>query len=183
MPAELQRVATALEARRSELTDAELERVKRRILAAHSPQPRGPLMRSTLAITAMLTAGVVFSGGGAALGISALSTTDDASIAQYGTLPTATVPQPAGADAVEPGTSDEGSRGEVLGETVDGVSDEAVEPTQESAQAPRQLAADSGDGELPFTGLAAIPMLVFGFTLLVIGLVLRRTTPRSSDRT
>jgi hypothetical protein len=45
----------------------------------------------------------------------------------------------------------------------------------ETAQAPRQLEAGAGE-ELPFTGYAAIPLLLGGLGLLVSGVVLRRRT-------
>ena len=151
-------------------------------------------MRSRLAITTMLATGLLMSGGGAALGVSALSSTDSASVAQYGTgttttttttvtTPTVTtqttVPAPtlsgvAGSQEESPddvaGVQGGGGRptGAVAGVQVD-------EAPEAAAQAPRQLAAD---GELPFTGFASITMLVVGLLLLAGGVVLRRSTRR-----
>ncbi|HEV2774411.1 MAG TPA: hypothetical protein VGV90_02360, partial [Solirubrobacteraceae bacterium] len=50
------------------------------------------------------------------------------------------------------------------------------ELTAAAAQAPRQLEA-AGGSDLPFTGFAAIPMLLGGIALLATGLVVRRRTP------
>ena len=56
-------------------------------------------------------------------------------------------------------------RNEVAGEQVAG----------EQAQESRQLGAEAGaSDELPFTGFAAIPVLLMGFVLLTAGFVLRR---------
>ncbi len=50
-----------------------------------------------------------------------------------------------------------------------------VTQREQAAQPTRQVAASGGD-ELPFTGFAAIPILVVGMALLAGGLVLRRRT-------
>ena len=47
---------------------------------------------------------------------------------------------------------------------------------EEAAQPTRQVEAGGNGGELPFTGLAAIPILAGGIALLAGGLVLRRRT-------
>lgn len=141
-------------------------------------------MKSRLAITALLAVGALMSSGGAALGISALSTDLSAGAAQYG-QPAQQAPGPqqvAGAPA---------GGGEVLGETAEGgsgpageegvagardegaVAGEQASSPAATAQAPRQVAAAQGD-QLPFTGYAAIPLLLVGLALLASGLVLRR---------
>ena len=48
--------------------------------------------------------------------------------------------------------------------------------TTAQAQVPRQVAAASGEREIPFTGLAAIPVIGIGVALLVAGALLRRRT-------
>ncbi len=181
----------------------ELDRVKRRALAGASrtttPQikMKGTFMRSRLAITTTLTLGLFTSMGGAALGITALSTDQSASIAQYGTG--AVAPTAAGPTATTPATGP----GEVLGaqtDSVNGVADDSEDgvgdrddtapgggvagervdsaPGEAVAQAPRQLEADRA-GELPFTGYAGGPMLLIGLGLLITGMVLRRNLQRS----
>lgn len=146
-------------------------------------------MRSRLAIMAVLATGAVMSTGGAALGVSALSTDLTASSAQYGTPATATpsatgnsgvlgtsgsggttTPTAGSAGVKGAGTSSPRNSG-VAGESTSGTTPTAV------AQAPRQLEASQGD-QLPFTGYAAIPLLLGGLALLAVGLVLRRSTRR-----
>lgn len=145
-------------------------------------------MRSRIAITALLATGALLSSTGAAIGVSALSTTGDASQAQYGPVETTTTTSTTtttartesiapsgdtlagGADvAATPPSAQEPSSG-----GVEGFSDEST-PATAQAQPARQLESDS-DGELPFTGYAAIPLLLAGLALLVAGLVLRRGT-------
>jgi hypothetical protein len=126
-------------------------------------------MRSRIAITALLAAGALMSSGGAALGVSALSTTNDASQAQYG--PVVTTP----AQPVSPS-------GDTLAGTDEGTTNtparsgrkDATDQSTATAQPARQLAADTN--KLPFTGYAAIPLLLAGLVLLVSGVVLRRRT-------
>ncbi|MGH2899145.1 MAG: hypothetical protein ACRDMZ_10770, partial [Solirubrobacteraceae bacterium] len=118
-------------------------------------------MRSRIAITALLATGALMSSGGAALGVSALSTSSDASQAQYGPLqatPPANV-SPSGNTLA----AGEGDDFQPAGGTKD-ATDEST-PTA-TAQPARQLEAN-GDDELPFTGYAAIPLLLAGLALLV----------------
>lgn len=147
---------------------------------------KATLMRSRTAITAMLTSGLLLSGGGTALGISALQSTTNAGVAQYGTtgpgpgtVPTlgGTVTPPAA--AVTPPPADEG---QVASETSSSPKSSAPTDAKVSAvspartdpvQAARQVATVSGDS-LPFTGYASIPVLLLGAALFTTGLVLRR---------
>jgi hypothetical protein len=63
-------------------TPAELNRIKRRVTAGS--QSRGSLIRSRFAIALILALGAAISTSGAALGVSALSSSGSASTAQYG---------------------------------------------------------------------------------------------------
>jgi hypothetical protein len=190
LPPDLLETAKALEEHRPRLTEHELAGIKQRAAGPaqrRTARPTGGFMRSRLAITALLATGALMSSGGAALGVSALSTDLTASSAQYGT-PTEQSATGGSAGAPTPGS------GEILG-----TSEQSVAPpkttgstagrnevagandnppsTTVAAQAPRQLSASSAD-ELPFTGYAAIPMLFIGITMLGSGLVLRRSTRR-----
>lgn len=130
-------------------------------------------MRSRIAITALLATGALMSSGGAAIGVTALSTTGDASQAQYG--PVETSPQPRDVAVPQSGTlagTDEGTRPSSGGGVKD-ATDESTPTAQ--AQPARQLESNSDD-ELPFSGYAAIPLLLVGMALLVCGLVLRSST-------
>lgn len=138
-------------------------------------------MRSRIAITALLASGALLSSGGAAIGVTALSTTSDASQAQYG--PVATNPAAAQSQPLSPQGDtlagvDEGVSPASAPASSSGVKDAAAETTPTAAAQPaRQLESDSGD-TLPFTGYAAIALLLAGMALLVSGLVLRRSTTR-----
>ncbi len=136
-------------------------------------------MRSRIAITALLATGALMSSTGAAIGVTALSTTGDASQAQYGPVATtSTVPR---SESATP-------QGDTLAGTGDGVTpadgatpsggvkDATAESTPTAAAQPARQLESSSDDELPFTGYAAIPLLLAGLALLVAGLVLRRGT-------
>ena len=121
-------------------------------------------MRSRLAIIAMLVFGGLLSTGGGALAISGFaSQQDNAAQSQYGRGDT---------------QGDQGDQG-VLGEA-----DEDSGPTapagggdDNGTQPARQVEAGAqgtgGEEQLPFTGFAAIPILLGGVALLASGLVLR----------
>jgi hypothetical protein len=175
LPDDLLDVVMALEHHRPQLTDAELARVKRRATgrgagtaAARNPRPTGGFMRSRLALIAVLALGAIFSGGGAALGVSAISNGTSGE-AQYGPPPC------------------QKNCGTVLGERDQGGGQPAdtgavagVRDTSAPAQAPRQV-QQSSDDELPFTGYAAIPLLLMGIALLGGGVALRRSTRGAPD--
>ena len=164
--AELGPVIDRLQAERPTASDLELglirQRVRDRVAPGARRSRRTEFMRSRLAIIAMLVFGMVLSTGGGALAVSGFtSQQDNAAQGQYG-----------------PGNvqgEDEG--GDVLGE------DESGNPTpnngggDEGTQPARQVEAGaqgSGGEELPFTGFAAIPILLGGVALLTSGLVLRK---------
>jgi hypothetical protein len=159
-------------------------------------------LTSRLLITILIAFGIVLSGTGATLAIApnAVNTGSTTSAAQYGSDDddddddgpndeddsddddSGTPPPESGVG----GTT--ASQDPPIGVLPEGPKS-GVAPTTESGEAPRvQTAADRGSaprlqpirqqadqGEsLPFTGLAAIPILVVGIGLLASGLVLRR---------
>jgi hypothetical protein len=118
----------------------------------------------------------VLSTGGAGLAISGFaSQTDNAAGTQYGT----TTPTPES-------TTEGGGKNNVLGEEESGgpaaggeENAPAPAPEQTESQPARQVEAGAqggGEEQLPFTGFAAIPVLLGGVALLTTGLVLRRRT-------
>jgi hypothetical protein len=120
-------------------------------------------MKSRLVILTMLVLGMLLSTTGAGLAVSGLSG-DNASIAQYS--------KPTGGGGVlgdqdtGSGTSPEengGGGGTAPNEAAD-------------TQPARQVEAGANNSQLPFTGFAAIPVLLGGIALLSAGLVLRRRT-------
>jgi hypothetical protein len=179
--AELGPVIARLEAERPTASDLELGLIKQRVRGRVAPSARRSrrteLMRSRLAIIAMLVFGMVLSTGGGALAVSGFaSQQDNAAQGQYG-----------------PGVGGEEER-DVLGEEDTGGpaggqddnggpagTDEEGGGVQPARQVEAGAQATGGDDEqLPFTGFAAIPILLGGVALLTTGLVLRR---RSGDHT
>jgi len=163
---ELQLIAARLRDDRPQATTLELDAIKRRVLARAAGSPRrrarsADLMKSRLAILSTIVVGGFMSFTGAGLAVGG----HEASKAVYGTpdVPTQTVLPPS----------------EVLGET----ESKGEQPAGEEAggqpagtndvQPAAQVAGAQGK-QLPFTGFAAIPVLLGGLALLSAGLVLRR---------
>jgi hypothetical protein len=121
-------------------------------------------MKSRLVVLSMLVLGMLLSTTGAGLAVSGLSG-DNASISQYAK------PTPGGGGGVL-GDQDSG----VGGDEAPSGGDESPSGGEEGAgvQPSRQVEAGANDTNLPFTGFAAIPVLIGGIALLSAGLVLRR---------
>ena len=114
-------------------------------------------MKSRIVILTMLVFGMLLSTAGAGLAVSGLAGQNDASTAQYGEE------TPVGGGDVL-GDQDEGTN--VAPEDNGGGGD--VQPARQV-----EAGADT-DSTLPFTGFAAIPVLIGGIALLSAGLALRR---------
>jgi len=120
-------------------------------------------MKSRIVILSMLVFGMLLSTAGAGLAVSGSSGQNDASVAQYGQSNNA----PAGGGNVL-GDEDSGTNAAPNDDSPSGGG--AVQPS-------RQVEAGANTGSsLPFTGFAAVPILVGGIALLSAGLVLRRRT-------
>ena len=149
-------------------------RARARAAMFSGTQPQAAsVFRSRIAITLMLVFGFAFSGAGVGMAVTGVASQDQSAAgAQYGSPPAppqaVTPPAPGGTLAPEPTPPNE-----VIGEV-----DEGVEPAPTKDEAPveetRQLAAEEGGEQLPFTGFAAIPVLLLGFALLTGGFALRR---------
>ena len=119
-------------------------------------------MKSRMVILSMLVFGMLLSTAGAGLAVTGLSSQHNASVAQYGKTP--------------PGNN-------VLGDQDSG---QGVQPSDTNpangggtdTQPSRQVQAGTTtpSSNLPFTGFAAVPILLGGIALLSAGLVLRRRT-------
>jgi hypothetical protein len=181
-------VMRLLRDRRPEATELELDQIKQRVRRrAAQPSRRKQSMKSRLAILSMLVAGMLMSTTGAGLAVSGLSGSGDASEAVYGT-PTPTPPStpPETPPTTPPASPTPPPTGGVLGESDtspakgSSPSKPATSPGAvqgaEAAQPARQVEAGAGSGELPFTGFAAIPVILIGAALMAGGLVLRRRT-------
>ena len=192
--------ATALE-----LDGVKRQILSRRAGRARQTARKGQTMRSRIAMMAMLVFGLALSGGGAGLAVSGLSSADNSGVAQYGTTPTIPgLPCDANGDGVVTENEDQngpgvpgcvegsgslpttdtggdedtkGPKAEVLDEVDEGTDDVTPQSNPTDAQPTRQIEAGADTpGELPFTGFAAIPILIAGLSLLTGGLVLRRRT-------
>jgi hypothetical protein len=167
---DLQPVIDQLRAHRQEATPLELDAVKQQVRARVAKPARrrtrgNQLMKSRVVVLTMLVLGMVLSTAGAGLAVSGLSG-NNASIAVYGTV------TPTGGGGVL-GDEDAGAgeapvdADEAPGGGPAGGEDSDVQPS-------RQVEAGANDDQLPFTGFAAIPVLIGGIALLSAGLVLRR---------
>lgn len=193
-PDDLQPVIDQLRANRPEATALELDGIKQRVRGRVAAKPSrrrarsADLMKSRLAILSTLVVGMLLSTTGAGLAISGLAGNDKAAVAQYGSPDNS--PPPGGGIGGEndngpggggPSEDTPGGGGDVGGEE----NSSPPGATQESSplQPTRQVeaGAQTGSGsQLPFTGFAAIPILLGGVALLSVGLVMRRRS--SVDR-
>jgi hypothetical protein len=150
---------------RPQISELELDRIKQRVRRRARTPRKGQFMRSRLAILLMLVFGLMLSTTGAGLALQGPS--NDAAQTQYN----------AGED------DDDDNGGGFLGEQDEsnggGTDDEPAGGV--SPQETRQVEAGSDGSELPFTGFAAIPILLVGVALLGTGLVLRRQQPDDGD--
>jgi hypothetical protein len=180
LPEDLRQIAARLEHERPRLTAEQLDRVRAQARPArptYFPRKKGLLMKPRLAVTLTLTLGLVFSGTGATLAV--ITDGDSAGIAQY---PTA----PVGGQQVPP-AQEVGPVQEIAPEVIEEVAPEEEDVggiTEEEGgvrgvvERERQVTAAGAEGELPFTGILAIPLLIAGLVLLISGVVLRRTARR-----
>lgn len=167
LPTELAETAELLRAQRPEMTTFELDRVStmaRQRATRHEgaiARRKGLLMKSRLALSALLSLGILMSGAGATLAISGSSDSGNAGVAQY-----------------------DDNQGAALGDNNagGGPSNRGVGPAEQGGTAPttasEQVSVQGDDGSLPFTGFLAIPLLIGGVALTGTGAVLRRRLAR-----
>jgi hypothetical protein len=168
------------------LTALELDAAKVRIMrSAPQRQPgllalkKGNFMKSRVALVAVLALGVFMSGTGATLAVSGFADNGSASTAQY---PGNNQHENKGHHVVEAAHaegkndctngSSNGSNGtsNKSGNCADATTTEAV-PVE--TQAVQQVAVTGSGSSLPFTGFAAIPVLIIGLGLLGAGVAMR----------
>ncbi len=173
-PEELDSIADALRAERHQATPLELDRIKlQAIRQAEQPRPslyavkKGTFMKSRLALTLLLVAGFMFSTTGATLAISGSSGSGSAADNQY--------VQPHNEEGThgEQGTKGVNGKGGKGGNEKNTLEEEPAAVEVEPAPAAEQQAVVSSGSSLPFTGFVAIPLLVIGVGLILVGATLR----------
>ena len=170
-------------------TDGELGRVRAR---ATSTRAGSGTRAARLAMVSLVSGTLLIGGSGAALAVSGGSGDGAAGAAQYRqNVPTQTSPlTPSDIGGVAPGNDtgtapsteedcDPSAAGARSAQTGNVCPDSDFAPGEETgardpAQTVRQASSGGSDGRLPFTGLAAIPLLALGVLMLAGGLVLRR---------
>ena len=167
--AEFAWVAERLEHERPRATPFELDRMKMRARAQAGRSPRsqqkGSFLKSRVAITAILALGLMTGGTGTTLALSGGSEDGSAAQSQY--------PGQRQGDVLGENQGNP-RQGEVLGET---------QSSPSAVQGSGQVAATQGGSSLPFTGLAAVPLILLGLALLGSGLLLLRSTRRAPSET
>src|SRR5918994_4583133 len=158
----LDEVGERLRDARPALTPLELDAVQRRVLApaARSTTEGTRTVKTRIAIIATLMFGMLFSTAGAGLAVGGFADDDQASVAQY---------------------SNDDDKGGVLGGNDRGEDERGVVGESDVSAAEQTEFTAQGDetgGQLPFTGFAAIPVLLVGLALLGGGTLLMR---RSGD--
>src|SRR4051794_30797405 len=174
--------AGRLRAARVEPTPIELDRAlttaRRRAGRGRARSTTGGFMRSKVAIVSILAIGVLMSGTGATLAFQGSSGQVNAAQEEYIAPNTTVAPGPGEGTGTE-GTTDSqpgGKQTQTLGEESSGGDGSSPAAAQET----RQEAATAGDdGKLPFTGLAAMPIIAIGLALLAAGGLLQRRNSRS----
>lgn len=169
-PPDLEDVVRLLGESRPALDEHQAERMVTRIThrsTSHRISQETPL-RSRLAVITMLVLGFAFSGSGVGLAISGSGSSGTSATQQYDKPDDSDVlGDQGGNDGVDNGVKNDGASG-------GNPSDTSTDSTQPS----RQTTVEAGDtgSSLPFTGFAAVPVMLIGLALLASGLVLRRRT-------
>jgi hypothetical protein len=187
-------VIRLLEDSRPQASSVELDAIKQRVRRrATEPSRRSQSMKSRLAILGMLITGLFLSTAGVGLAISGGgSAQNNASVAQYGTVTPQCTSTPGGSTSpaevggtTQPAQSPCEEGGVLPAEasstpeaTPTSTEEGGVLPAEEAETQPERQAAAAAEttSQLPFTGFAAIPVLLGGLILLTGGLVLRRRT-------
>jgi hypothetical protein len=150
-------VCELLRRERPVLTSDELERVDRRLNTSRTPR-RARRSGSRLAVAICLALGLLFMTAGTGLAVSGFATPGAADHAQY---PDRTADGPPAGRHSSPSS---------LGE---------IRPAGRTSTAVAPLRQAETRNDLPFTGFAAIPILVTGIALIVTGAAVNRSTRRS----
>lgn len=182
IPADLAGVVERLSEEKPELSAMELDAVKqqaRRQAArrASAQRQKGSIVKSRIAVASMLVLGALMSAGG--VGMAAVETNKSASAVQYDKpVPLATTtavptPQAQVAPAVVPSVAPLTLAPPAVSPSVAPSVSTPREARPANDVRPAAQAAADDPTRLPFTGFAAIPVLLGGLGLLAGGLVVR----------
>lgn len=181
LPSDLSEIAAQLSAERPRASALELDRAKLSALGRARREPKsfkpakGPFMRSRIALVSVLSLGILMSGSGATLALSGQSASGSAS----------QVVEPHVGNSPGNQTLGQNQNGSIPGGTLQTTNGQAPAlsrnpaaqtQAQTQVQATRQVASTGSSSTLPLTGLAALPILVIGLSLLIVGFVLNRRT-------
>ncbi|MDQ4049531.1 MAG: hypothetical protein M3131_09165 [Actinomycetota bacterium] len=174
-PADLVWVAERLEQERPTASPLELDRMKvqaraQAVRGARS-QAKGSVLKSRVAIAAILMLGLLTGGTGTTLALNGGS--GNASQVQY--------PPPDGQVLGKKEGDGNGPSGQVLGTSQS--NPDAVQGSQDAVRGSQQVGAtqDQAQGDLPFTGLAAVPLIVLGLALVGGGTMLYRSARQQAS--
>ena len=171
--------------------------------SARAQAPRGRFLSpARLAMVSLVSGAILVGGSGASLAVSGLSSDGSAGIAQYvQNTTTGTTPDTGAVAASEDQGGDgcsttSGAQSSQTNCPDDSDTTPSLTPDQgdvapaadtggDDAQETKQVASGGSDGRLPFTGLAALPLLLIGVVMLSGGFLLRlrpgRATPPSAS--
>ncbi len=159
-----------------DLTALELDTAKVRIKKSVAKQPgmfarkKGSFMKSRVALVCVLALGVFMSGTGATLAVSGFANSGSAGSTQY---PSNTHHQKQGHHVVEAADSNGCTNGSSGNGAGNGSNCAENEVEAVDAAAVEQTAVTGSESSLPFTGFAAIPVLIIGLGLLGAGVAMR----------
>ena len=160
-------IARQLRAERPELTELELDQVKQRVRKRAQTERKGQSMRSRLAMVLMLALGIMISTTGAGLAIQGATGNGNAAQEQY--------PD----DTPDGGVLGEEDQEEAPDEDTGVAGEEDTSTPQVERQV--EVGVQGAGSELPFTGFAAIPILLLGVALTIGGVAIRRKAGRADD--
>jgi len=191
IPAELHDIEETLRANRHEASPLELDRIKLQVIRqAERTRPsliarqKGTFMKSRLALTLLLVAGFMFSTTGATLAISGSSGSGSAATSQYVAPHNEGHPHEHGVKGENTkggqcvsgengGNAGAGGNGSNGGNDCNTLEAEPVAVETEPAPAAEQQAVVSNGSSLPFTGFVAIPLLIIGVGMILVGAVIK----------
>lgn len=177
---DLQPISDRLREERPTLTALEQDTIKRRVMGRARKPQGGSLLRARLAIVSALVVGLLMTMGGTGLAISGFTDQSPAQN-QYGTPAPVTEVLGETETGTTPGdTAPEDTPPEDTAVPEDTGSAPEVAPQERELQPARQVEVSGDEGTLPFTGFAALPILLGGVALLSAGVLMHRRASRSS---